>query len=104
MAGDSALLESGVERFPDGSFVEDGTVTYARAGMDTFVTEGRGSVGPSPVPGPHQRRGDLGGHSRFAGARGLITSNFTVDAGGHVVDTTSRGSTCRARFAGGCNA
>jgi hypothetical protein len=50
LAGDSSVLESRVERFPDGSFVEGGTVTYGRAGMVTFVTEGRGSVGPSPFP------------------------------------------------------
>ena len=63
-------------------------MTYGLASMVTFVTEGRGSVPPSPVPGRHHgaviwevTRGD----GRFAGARGL-TSSFTVDAGGHVVD------------------
>src|SRR5690349_1640505 len=51
VAGDRAVLESRVERFDDGSFVEDGTITYGRAGAVTFVTVGRGAVGPSPVAG-----------------------------------------------------
>ncbi len=89
IAGGSAVLESRVERFPDGSFVEDGTITYGRGGSVAFVTVGRGSVGPSPVPG--RVRGAViwevtGGDGQFAGAQGLITSNFTVDADGHVVD------------------
>jgi len=89
LPGDSAVLESRVERLGDGSFVEDGTIAYGRAGTVSFVTEGRGSVGPSPVPG--QQRGAViwavtGGDGCFGGARGLITSNFTVDADGRVVD------------------
>jgi hypothetical protein len=89
VAGDSAVLESRVERFGDGSFIEDGTITYGRAGAVTFATVGRGTVGPSPVPGQH--RGAViwsitGGDGRFAGAQGLITSSFTVDANGRVVD------------------
>ena len=32
IAGESAVLESRVERFPDGTFVEDGTITYGAAG------------------------------------------------------------------------
>ena len=32
IAGETAVLESRVERFPDGTFVEDGTITYGRAG------------------------------------------------------------------------
>jgi hypothetical protein len=83
------VLESRVERQADGSFVEDGTIVYGSAGAVTFVTVGKGHVGPSPVAG--QVRGAViwtvtGGDGRFAGARGLITSNFTVDAGGQVVD------------------
>lgn len=88
-AGDGAVLESRVERFPDGSFVEDGTITYGTAGSVTFETIGRGWVGPAPITG--QVVGGIvwtitGGTGRFDGARGVITSNFTVSADGEVVD------------------
>ena len=87
--GETAVLESRVERFPDGSFVEDGTITYGRAGRLTFDTVGRGHVGPSPQPG--RVHGTVmwrvtGGEGRLAGAQGLITSNFTVTADGEVID------------------
>jgi hypothetical protein len=89
VAGESAVLESRVERFGDGSFVEDGTITYGPAGAVTFETLGRGWVGPAPTPGWVVggvvwtiTRGD----GAFAGARGVITSNFTVSTDGMVVD------------------
>ena len=47
LPGESAVLESRVERFPDGTFVEDGTITYGRAGSISFDTVGRGHVGPA---------------------------------------------------------
>lgn len=89
VAGESAVLESRVERAPDGTFVEDGTITYGAAGSVTFDTVGRGHVGPAP-----DGRGShgvvmwriTGGDGRFAGARGLITSNFTVTPDGLVTD------------------
>ena len=89
VAGESAVLESRVERDPDGTFVEDGTITYGAAGFVTFDTVGRGHVGPAP-----DGRGShgvvmwriTGGEGRFAGARGLITSNFTVSGDGEVTD------------------
>jgi len=89
VAGESAVLESRVERSPDGSFVEDGTITYGRAGSISFDTVGRGHVGPAP-----DGRGShgvvmwriTGGDGRFAGAQGLITSNFTVTPDGLVTD------------------
>ena len=89
LAGERAVLESRVERFGDGSFVEDGTITYGRAGAVTFETVGRGAVGPSPIPG--WTHGTVmwtvtGGDGVFAGAQGLITSNFAVNAQGEVVD------------------
>jgi hypothetical protein len=89
LAGDAAVLESRVERFPDGSFVENGTITYGRAGAITFATIGRGIVGPSPVAG--WIRGAVlwdvtGGDGRFAGAHGLITSSFAVSPDGDVID------------------
>jgi hypothetical protein len=87
--GEHAVLESVVERFPDGSFVEDGTITYGRAGSITFVTVGRGTVAPAPLAG--WTSGAViwtvtEGRGTFSGARGLITSNFTVSAQGVVVD------------------
>jgi len=89
VAGESAVLESRVERDPDGTFVEDGTITYGAAGSVTFDTVGRGHVGPAP----HGRGSHgvvmwriTGGEGRFAGARGLITSNFTVTPDGLVTD------------------
>ena len=89
VSGDTAVLESIVERFPDGSFVEEGTISYGRAGTVTFSTVGRGTVGPCPVEG--WVHGAVmwvitGGEGRLAGARGLITSNFVASALGEVVD------------------
>ena len=89
LPGESAILESRVERFPDGSFVEDGTITYGTAGAVTFVTVGRGHVGQAPAAG--WSHGVVmwritGGDVRFAGAHGLITSNFTVSPDGLVTD------------------
>ena len=89
IGGETAVLESRVERFPDGTFVEDGTITYGRAGRLAFVTVGRGHVGPSPQAG--RVHGTVmwrvtGGEGRLAGAQGLITSNFTVTADGEVID------------------
>jgi len=78
-----------VERFADGSFVEDGTITSGRAGSIGFDTVGRGHVGPAP-----DGRGSHGvvmwrithGDGGLAGAQGLITSNFTVSLDGLVTD------------------
>jgi hypothetical protein len=89
LAGEQAVLESRVERFADGSFVEDGTITYGAAGSITFETVGRGAVGPSPITGWTHGTvmwSVIGGDGLFAGARGLITSNFAVSAEGDVVD------------------
>jgi hypothetical protein len=88
-AGESAVLDSRVERFGDGSFVEDGTITYGSAGRVVFETLGRGWVGPAPAAG--WVVGGVvwtitAGDGAFAGARGLITSNFTVSAAGEVID------------------
>jgi len=89
MAGESAVLESRVERFGDGSFVEDGTIAYGSAGTVAFETIGRGWVAPVPQAG-WVFGGVLWtittGAGAFAGARGLITSNFTVSADGEVID------------------
>ena len=87
--GESAVLESRVERFADGSFVEDGTIIYGSAGAITFDTVGRGHVGPAPLAG--WSHGVVmwritAGEGHFTGAQGLITSNFTVSPNGEVTD------------------
>jgi hypothetical protein len=89
VTGDRAVLDSTVERFPDGSFVEEGTISYGHAGTVSFATVGRGTVGPSPMEG--WVHGAVlwiitGGEGRLAGARGLITSNFVASVHGEVVD------------------
>src|SRR6266508_3067687 len=87
--GDAAVLDSTVERFPDGSFVEEGTTAYGRFGSVSFTTVGRGTVGPSPIEG--WVHGAVmwtitGGEGHLAGARGLVTSNFVASAQGEVID------------------
>ena len=77
-----------MERYPDGSFVEDGTITYGRAGRLTFDTVGRGHVGPSPQPG--RVHGTVmwrvtGGEAGSPGPR-ASSVNFTVTADGEVID------------------
>jgi hypothetical protein len=89
LEGDAAVLESEVRREPDGTFVESGTITYGALGRIHFSTIGRGHVGPAPVPG--EQWGTVmwmvtGGDGGMSGARGLITSSFTVSADGIVVD------------------
>ena len=87
--GGSATFESEVEIVGDGIFVESGSIRYGDAGKVSFKTVGRGTLGPSPLPGIP--RGAVtwevtNGEGRLAGAQGLITSNFTVGAQGEVVD------------------
>ena len=89
LSGDTAILESTVERFADGSFIEAGIITYGGLGRVSFSTVGKGTVGPSPADG--WVHGAVmwvvtGGDGWFVGARGLITSNFVASAGGEVID------------------
>ena len=68
--------------------MEEGAIVYGSAGGVTFDTIGRGWVGPSPTGA--MAGGVLwritGGDGRFAGASGVIASNFTVSPAGDVVD------------------
>jgi hypothetical protein len=85
----SATFESEVELLPDGTFVESGSIAYGAAGTVHFRTVRQGILGPSGIP--DLQRGAViwevtGGDGLFAGVTGLITSNFTVDARGAVVD------------------
>jgi hypothetical protein len=87
--GDTATLEAEVQMTGERTFVESGRIRYGGAGAVTFRTVGEGVRGASAIPG--LVHGTVmwevtGGDGRFAGATGLITSNFTVDASGEVVD------------------
>ena len=87
--GGSATFESEVQIIGEGTFVESGSITYGSVGKVTFKTVGRGILGPSGIQ--DLQRGAViwevtGGEGQFAGATGLITSNFTVGAAGEVVD------------------
>ena len=87
--GPRATFESEVQITGDGTFVEAGRISYGRAGRVTFKTLGHGVLGPSGIDG--LQRGAViwevtEGTGQFAGATGLITSNFTVGAKGEVVD------------------
>ena len=87
--GETAALEAFVQRYGDGTFTESGTIRYGAAGGITFESVGRGWVEPGVVVG--STMGCVlwrvtGGDGAFAGARGFITSNFTVSAEGKVVD------------------
>jgi hypothetical protein len=89
LEGDTASLEAEVELMDDGTFLEAGRIRYGAAGGVTFRTVGRGIRGPSGIPG--RVAGAViwevtGGDGAFAGATGFITSNFSVDGTGEVVD------------------
>ncbi|MCI0548447.1 MAG: hypothetical protein L0027_14325 [Candidatus Rokubacteria bacterium] len=89
IAGDHAVLESEVESLGDGAFTEWGSIRYGSAGSVTFETVGQGILAPPAAPGV--RSGAViwkvtGGDGRFAGAQGLIVSNFTVSPEGLVTD------------------
>src|SRR5215813_13120956 len=69
--------------------IETGKIRYGAAGTIAFKTVLRGIIGPSPQPGV--QRGSVmwevtSGEGKFQGAKGLITSNFTVGANGEVTD------------------
>ncbi len=87
--GPRATFESEVQATGVGTFVESGHIRYGKAGGVTFKTAGHGVLGPSGVDG--LQRGAViwevtEGHGQFAGATGLITSNFTVGSKGEIVD------------------
>ncbi len=85
----TATLESAVEATGDGRFTESGTITYGTVGTLQFETIGDGIAGVSAAAGI--RHGAViwritGGDGKFAGATGLITSNFAVTDDGRVTD------------------
>jgi hypothetical protein len=83
-------FESEATSTGEAGFKEAGTITFGQ-GRDRlrFSTIGQGYIAPSPDP--NIKHGCViwqvdGGEGRFEGARGLITSNFTVSAAGEVTD------------------
>jgi len=89
LGGGQATFVSRVVVNADGSFDETGTITYGNLGSVEFRTLGKGYMFPSGIEGL-QRGGVLWevtrGTGQFAGATGVITSNFSVSSDGKVVD------------------
>lgn len=85
-----AEFESLVIPCGEGVFKETGTISFH--GGDSllrFETLGEGRM--TPTPHDHVQQGAVvwritGGAGELTGARGLITSNFTLTEGRHVVD------------------
>ena len=87
--GAEAKLETELS-FDDGAAFDDvGLIEFGRGHVLNFRSVGLGCLWPSPEP--NLRHGALvreveGGAGQFAGARGLITSNFFISDTGEVTD------------------
>ena len=87
--GAEAKLETELS-FDDGAAFDDvGRIEFGRGHVVNFRSVGLGCLSPSPDP--NLRHGALvreveGGTGQFAGARGLITSNFFISDTGEVTD------------------
>ena len=80
-AGGEATFESEVTFTSETGFQETGTIAFGAGHELRFSTVGSGHLAPSADPG--RRHGAVawrvdGGEGQFAGATGLITSNFFV--------------------------
>jgi hypothetical protein len=89
LAGGEAHLASELTITGVTSFQEVGTIAFGESDRLRFSTVGSGYLGPSPDPS--FRHGAVvwrvdGGESQFAGAGGLITSNFLISSSGDVTD------------------
>ena len=88
-AGGQATFESEVTFTSDTNFLENGSITFGNGHRLQFSTVGSGYLAPSADPsrkhGTVMWRVDAG-EGQFAGATGLITSNFFVDEKLGVVD------------------
>jgi len=88
--GGQASFESQVTFTGDTSFQEVGSITFGDKGHKLyFSTVGQGYIGSSADP--HLQHGSViwrveRGEGQFAGATGLITSNFFVSDTGEVTD------------------
>lgn len=88
-SGDAATFESEVTFTGETSFLETGTIGFGDGNQVRFSTVGSGYLAPSADP--ERKQGTVmwrveDGVGQFAGATGLITSNFFVDGGLGVVD------------------
>jgi hypothetical protein len=90
VAGAESVFESEVTFTGDTSFVESGTIAFGQNGHRLrFSTIGQGYLGASADP--TLKHGTVmwrvvEGEGQFAGASGLITSNFFVSDTGEVTD------------------
>jgi hypothetical protein len=88
--GGQARFESQVTFTDETSFREEGTITFGDGQHRLhFSTVGQGYIGPSADP--QLKHGSViwkveRGEGQFAGATGLITSNFFVSSTGEVTD------------------
>jgi hypothetical protein len=87
--GDVAVFESEVTIAGENSFLESGNIRFGNGHMFRFGTVGHGYLAPAADPG--LRHGTVTwrveyGEGEFQDASCLITSNFTIDASGRVVD------------------
>jgi hypothetical protein len=88
-AGDAATFTSEVTFTGETSFLETGTIGFGDRNQLRFSTVGSGYLAPSADP--TRKQGTVmwrieEGTGQFAGASGLITSNFFVDEQLGVVD------------------
>lgn len=89
-SGGQASFESQVTFTGEASFQEVGSITFGDSGHRLyFSTVGQGYIGPSADP--QLKHGSViwkveRGEGQFAGATGLITSNFFVSDSGEVAD------------------
>lgn len=84
-----AEFTSDVEFTSETSFQETGTIHFGDGHSFEFSTIGEGFMGTSPTDGLNH--GSVmwrveGGEGQFAGASGIITSNFTFSSEGEVND------------------
>ncbi|MGA7673081.1 MAG: hypothetical protein WBW04_21875, partial [Nitrolancea sp.] len=87
--GQDASFTSEVRLTGDTSFTETGKIVFGGGSSLTFSTIGEGYLAPSPEDGLNH--GAVmwrveSGEGQFAGASGIITSNFTFSAQGEVID------------------
>ncbi|HLW71180.1 MAG TPA: hypothetical protein VKS22_11230 [Candidatus Binataceae bacterium] len=86
----TASFESEVTLTGETSFIEAGTIRFGESShLLRFSTVGQGFLGKSPDAA--LQHGSVmwrveGGEGQFAGASGLITSNFTLSTTGEVTD------------------
>ena len=88
-SGGEAKIVSTVEMTSEANFQESGSITFGPGNVLFFDTVGEGTLGASPEEGVNN--GSIiwkvtNGQGQFEGASGLITSNFTFDGSGNIVD------------------